>query len=380
MFPEGNAATNRVHNYAKGYMENGINVHVLCFLNVFSDHNEGYFEGIHFFNVYNQKSRNKSFIMRRLINAKKYYTTFQAFRRINKSDRIIAIHLYANLFSTIFFAWIIAKLFHIRIIKECNEHPIIYYQGNIAKRRKSFLEFYVETKMVDGILCISKHLISLYKSYGFKDYRLLLVPSTVDPNRFTRKTRIPLQFKYIGYFGSLSFSRDNLDLLLKAYSEIHLKFPDIHLVIGGFGGKGDIDKIIDYAQSQELTNHIHLLGYLSRNEIVNYISNAEILVMVRHKDLQSEASFPSKLTEYLATGNPVLTVKVGDIDNYLTDNVNAFLVEPGDHRELVLKIELILENKQHALAVGRKGKELTDSVFNYSVQVKRVVDFIEKLN
>jgi hypothetical protein len=28
-FPEGNAATNRVYTYAKGFIENGIDVHVI---------------------------------------------------------------------------------------------------------------------------------------------------------------------------------------------------------------------------------------------------------------------------------------------------------------------------------------------------------------
>jgi hypothetical protein len=30
-FPECSAATNRVYTYAKGFIENGISVHVICF-------------------------------------------------------------------------------------------------------------------------------------------------------------------------------------------------------------------------------------------------------------------------------------------------------------------------------------------------------------
>jgi len=32
-FPDGGAATNRVYTYAKGFTENGIKTHVICFTN-----------------------------------------------------------------------------------------------------------------------------------------------------------------------------------------------------------------------------------------------------------------------------------------------------------------------------------------------------------
>jgi glycosyltransferase involved in cell wall biosynthesis len=101
--------------------------------------------------------------------------------------------------------------------------------------------------------------------------------------------------------------------------------------------------------------------------------------MVRGKSLESQASFPSKLIEYLATAKPVITVDVGEIRDYLNDGINAFIVEPGNSRALAEKIDLVLSEYERALNVGQSGRQLTSTVFNYNYQSKRILDFIETL-
>jgi hypothetical protein len=56
-FPEGNAATNRVHAYAKGFNENGINVHVICLANEYDRTGDGIINGIHFYYPFRQKKK-----------------------------------------------------------------------------------------------------------------------------------------------------------------------------------------------------------------------------------------------------------------------------------------------------------------------------------
>jgi glycosyltransferase involved in cell wall biosynthesis len=101
--------------------------------------------------------------------------------------------------------------------------------------------------------------------------------------------------------------------------------------------------------------------------------------MVRGKDMESQASFPSKLTEYLSTSKPVVSANVGEISDYLTDGVNSFLVEPENATELAEKLDYVLNNYDLALEVAKRGKELTDTIFNYNYQAKRIIQYIETL-
>jgi glycosyltransferase involved in cell wall biosynthesis len=122
------------------------------------------------------------------------------------------------------------------------------------------------------------------------------------------------------------------------------------------------------------------LGYLKREEIIAYVSHAHILVMVRSNNQEAKASYPSKLSEFLASSKPVITVNVGEIPLYISDGINAFMVEPENADALAEKLEYVLLNYEFAIQVGKNGKELTDTVFNYNFQAKRMLEFINSLN
>jgi glycosyltransferase involved in cell wall biosynthesis len=222
-------------------------------------------------------------------------------------------------------------------------------------------------------------LVDFYKPLVKNDSKILLVPSTVDSTRFAITKSKKNEYEYIGYFGSIDFERDNLDLLINAYALISEKYENIHLVLGGMVYKKEEKIIYDLIKSLNIESKVHIIRYLSREEIIKYVVNAHILVLVRHNDPFTEASFPCKYTEYLSTGNPVISVTVSEIPRYITDSENGFLVKNGDVKGLSEKLEYVLNNYQVAAEVGKRGKELTDTVFNYGFQAKRILEFIRSV-
>jgi glycosyltransferase involved in cell wall biosynthesis len=375
-FPEGSAATNRVHTYAKGFHENGLNVHVICFANEYVNTLNGITNGIHFYHPFGRKERSGYFVIRTWQKISKYFNTLALVREINKKDKIIAINCWTQVFITQVFAFIMAKRNKAKLIMEISEHPMRYYQGSFLKEILGELKLYFEMKLCDGNFCISRHLVDYYKTKGFKPEKLFLVPSTVDPARFIETGEKPFPHPYIGYFGGLTFFRDNIDLLIRAFSEVSKKHNEVFLVLGGFCSQKEKEQLKALISQLNITSKVKLLGYLPREEIISYVTHADILVMVRGNDLASQASFPSKLTEFLATSKPVISVNVGEISDYLTDNLNVFLVEPGKISTLADKLDFVLNNYDTALKVGLKGKELTTTVFNYNFQAKRMIGFI----
>jgi len=378
-FPEGSAATNRVYTYAKGFVEHGISVHIVCFRNDYLDKYNGEINGIKYYHPFGQTKRSKYFIVRRWQKFIKYFKTIKLLKEINKSDKVIAINSWTLLLFSELFAFFLAKYTRSNLISEHSEHPLRNYQSSCLRKIQGETKSYLGAKLCDGIFCISQYLIDFYKSKGVNSKRLLLVPSTVDPKRFSQTSKKPLPFPYIGYFGSLTFDRDNIDVLIKAFSLITNKHPEVHLVMGGFCSDDEKKKIENLITELKLSFKVDILKYLTREEIIKYIIHADILIMVRAPDLKSQASFPSKLTEYLATSKPVVTVKVGEISDYLINGVNSFIVEPGNGDALAEKLDYILTDYDTALQIGRKGQELTQTIFNYNFQARRMIDFINSL-
>jgi len=379
-FPEGNAATNRVYTYAKGFTELGEQTHIICFGNDFPVKKQGVADGIPYYHPYKPVQRCRSFVARRWFNLLKYYSTLRLIRQINRKEKIRAIIVYTKQLPTHTLAYIASRIFQCLLIIENSEHPLRYYQNSMWKKVQGNLKLKFELLTADAYLLITNNLLEFYSSRSGKKTNLLLVPSTVDPQRFV-STDIPLtSFEYIGYFGSINFDRDNVDLLIRAYSKITEKHSNTHLLLGGITLDEDRQKVLKLAEELGIENKFHLLGYLSRDEIIPFFMNAKLLVLVRTNEPFTEASYPSKITEYLATGNPVISVRVSEIPDYLTDRQNAYLVNPGDVHSLAEVIDEVLANYSEARKVGQRGKELTETVFNYKFQAKRILTFLDNLN
>jgi len=376
-FPEGGAATNRALNYAKGFKINNMNVDIICFDNEYLEHHSGIYEGINYYHPLGQTKRNKNIVKRNWYKFLKYFKTFQLIKSIRYKEKISAIHCYTSSLRTQLFAFSLARFYKTKFILERGEHPLQSFTDSFFKQIQGSLRVKVDSKLSDSIFCISNYLVNFYFERGVKLQKLFLIPSTVDTERFNNKLNPPLSFDYILYCGGLTAYKDGINILIESFSRIYDKFQNINLVLIGKSDtleeelffKGLVEKL-------NITERTFFLGELPRKEIPAYLCNAKILSLARPKSMVADAGFPSKLTEYLATGNPVIVTEVGDIPLYLFDNKNAFLAKPDSIDSFTQKLDYVLSNYKFAQQVGLNGKKLTSSVFNYKFQALRIIDYL----
>lgn len=379
-FPEGNAATNRVHTYAKGFKEAGVNVHVICFDNEYIQVNDGTINGIRFYHPFGQSIKNKHFIIRRWLKFKKYFRTIRLVRKIDKADKIVAINCWTSLLHTYFFAILITRIVGSKLINEHSEHPLRNYQRSFFSKIRGEAKSFFGNVFCDGVFCISQYLIDFYSSRGIRKKKLFLVPSTVDTERFQGPYTPPYNFRYILYCGSLTVAKDGVNILVESFNRISGKYPDINLVLIGKGDIAEEELLIrDLVKNLNIENRVFMPGQKPRSDIPAYLTNARILALARPRSMVADAGFPSKLTEYLSTGIPVVVTTVGEIPLYLKDNENAFLTIPDSVDAFADKMDFVLGNYEYAKQVGARGKELTGTVFNYKYQANRMLEFINSL-
>ena len=109
------------------------------------------------------------------------------------------------------------------------------------------------------------------------------------------------------------------------------------------------------------------------------LKNADVLALCRPANHQAEGGFPTKMGEYLSTGNPVLVTNVGDMELYIKDGVNGYISKADDVKMFRDKLEYIAIHYNEAKTVGEKGKELVFSSFNYKVQTAKVLETLKAL-
>jgi glycosyltransferase involved in cell wall biosynthesis len=207
---------------------------------------------------------------------------------------------------------------------------------------------------------------------------ILHVPMSVDIDRFQNES--VQKKKHIVYCGELNDEKDGVGLLIEAFTYIASDYPEYSLLlIGSAQSNAKLEQYQHMVKDFGIVDRVMFLGKKSNDEMPSYLLEASILVLPRPNSIQAQHGFPTKLGEYLATGNPVIVTSVGEISRYLKDGVNAFIAKPGSVECLVAKFKELLQDQTSAIRIGINGKETALKYFNNRNQTLEIINFHKKL-
>ena len=174
-------------------------------------------------------------------------------------------------------------------------------------------------------------------------------------------------------------NKDGLIDLLEAFAIVTGKRKDVRLNLAGSAPDHDLKKIKGKIKQLKLDEYIRMPGNLDSVQIPVLLANSDLLVLARPDNNQAKAGFPTKLGEYLASQKPVLITKTGEIPNYLTNNVSAYLAEPGNIAEFAEKMLFALKDPQ-AEKIGKAGFKIAEEYFDYKLYGKTLKDIFLKIS
>lgn len=371
-------------SYARGLFKNNCEVSVICMMptenhgKIFNEQPSGIIEGVNYYYSCGQTVRSKYFLKRRLINLAGIYRVCSNILREESVDKTDAIIYYSTSTSRALLLYMVTRIKRILFLKEESELPVGYYRDMSLLQRVFFDR--VHHYLFDGLLLITKRLVKFYLEEKKLGKPYLIVPLTVDFDRFSNVDQKQDSVKYIAYCGLLNNSKDGVDILIDSFAMLSKEFPDIALyLIGESASAAEARLYADMIEKYQLANRVMITGRISKNFVPELLFNASILVLARPESLQAEGGFPTKLGEYLATGNPVVVTNVGEIPDYLTDEVNVFLAEPGSIVSFYSKMKEVLLNYEYAKEIGEHGKEAAYKYFNFETNTRNIIAFIKSL-
>lgn len=384
-FPTGLAASNRIMTYAKGFVEQNCQISVHCIKpterpdKIFNHASSGMIDGIYFAYSGGKTVLHRKFINRRIDNTIGLIRISYEILKEKKKNKTDVIIYYSSLPLTAMVFYLITRFKKILFLKEESEIPEVYLQ-NMNFIQKFFFKK-LHYPLFDGLLLMTKRLINYFEIEKKNNIPFLHVPMTVNFQRFSRVEKSNSCLKYIAYCGVLNDKKDGVNILIEAFAKLSTEFPDIHLyLIGDAGSEAERDQYTSRINQHKLSNRVVFTGRVAKEEIPELLGNAIILVLPRPLSLQAEAGFPTKLGEYLSTGKPVVVTRVGEIPDYLSDGVSAFIAEPGNEDSLFCKMKTIMIDYEKAERIGKNGKEVVLKHFNYRNQTKDILNFIKSFN
>jgi len=268
-----------------------------------------------------------------------------------------------------------------KVFMELNEFNDVYLSHRLnrlqlSKEEKINKLFLEAVNKVDCFGIMTNALLEHFKKLAKPEAKFLHLPMTVDMSRFENVQREERYGNpYIAFTGCLDRQKDGVDILIEAFVKVADKYPSLDLVLAGFTTY-DTPDILKLVSEHHLDNRIKYIGTLKGDEIPSFVCNAKVLALSRPDSHQARGGFPTKLGEYLASGNPVCVTRVGEIPNYLEDNVSAFISSPGDVDSFADALDRALRDSEKANEVGRNGRRIAERYFCVDLQTERLVAFL----
>jgi glycosyltransferase involved in cell wall biosynthesis len=127
-----------------------------------------------------------------------------------------------------------------------------------------------------------------------------------------------------------------------------------------------------------LNGQIIFNGRRAHSEVINAIANSDFTIFFRDTNRVTKAGFPSKYSESIACGTPVITNLMSNINPYIVQSKNTFLVDIDSTGKSLLDMENILALSDVEL---QQAKEfcLSDRHFDFRAYIDSVSLFLTKL-
>jgi glycosyltransferase involved in cell wall biosynthesis len=383
-FPFRMASVNRQKYIALGLVEQGHKVIVLCRKGVHSKDDKrleniapkGVFEGIHYEYCSGTIYRPLGFFNRNYQKLNGFIQEFLSINRHLRKENVGSLLITTFSFYQLVYYKFLAKVFGVKIILD-----VVEYSSQMDVRKGFFVRindlFYEKYgyRMMDGICVISDLLKEYIKSRSPK-IPVLKIPVIFNYERINPSDKNTRVRNYQLFCGSANYL-NTIRFILDAFKLVNEQDFKLKMVINGYPEQLDVINkwITDHPKGKQ----IEVLSNLSDEELYMEYNNATALLIPLLNRKQDIARFPQKVSEYLATANPVLSTPVGEIKNYFEHEKTAILakeVTPISFAEIMTYAD---KNKEIAQKVGEMGRNLGMETFNYKKIGANLSEFIQEL-
>jgi glycosyltransferase involved in cell wall biosynthesis len=124
--------------------------------------------------------------------------------------------------------------------------------------------------------------------------------------------------------------------------------------------------------------HVVRVPLLPRAEVGRHLRLADVLVQPGRPDAFNDYRFPSKLTEFFATGRPVVLPRA-NIGCFLADGEECILLERGDALEIAAVIERLLADDGLRERLGEAGRAFAERSFSWPESANKLRRFYERV-
>lgn len=189
------------------------------------------------------------------------------------------------------------------------------------------------TRWSGNVICASS-----YMAARLPGQNVLVLPFVVKAsdakwrNKSVLENPVPAQKRFI-YSGSpgMGLSKDRLDYVIAGFHRIHQQGVDFRFLVAGLTQENYLQMRPGHRRAlMEMGQKVTYTGRIPHLEALSLLKSADFSVFFRKSNRSTNVGFPTKYVEAASVGIPVITNATSDLDQYLEDGINGFMIATSD--------------------------------------------------
>jgi glycosyltransferase involved in cell wall biosynthesis len=201
-------------------------------------------------------------------------------------------------------------------------------------------------RMFDELICVSNYTKCLAMDAGAIKEKTSVIYNSCDESYFYLKNKfevrrlldLPSDKKIILFVGNL-IQRKGTDTLIHSLNDVNERYSNFIAIIVGKGIESQ--KLESLVNEYHLTDMVKFLGGISKTELSNYYSAADVFVLPSVSEGHSVA-----VLEAMASGLPIVASDIQGNKESIEDGKNGFLFETGNKKSLMEKLLILLTDSE----------------------------------
>lgn len=179
--------------------------------------------------------------------------------------------------------------------------------------------------------------------------RVEIVPNGVDLATFQPGADWPTDDGYVLFVGRL-VAQKGVTFLLEALSVVLQRCPDTRLLVVG---DGELELFLKrITRYLGIPHRVTFLDWTTGPDLVSLYQRAKFVVVPSYYE-----PFGIVALEAMACGRAVIASRTGGLAEIVTDGVNGFLVEVGNHLQLAQRMVNLIQDRERRESMGNAARE-----------------------
>jgi len=226
-------------------------------------------------------------------------------------------------------------------------------------------------------VCVSQAVAKFaHEEIGLREERLMVIPNGVDAQRFASARSADVQRmgilpgrRLIACVGRLDRQK-GLDRLMAIAPQLLSRLPEHDLLLVGNGPEHRM--IESVAREKNIAPRVHLVGW--QDDVPGILSASEMLVLPSRWE-----GMPNVVLEAMASGLPVVAMRVEGVEEILGESASEQVVDQGDTAGFLSRLVEILEDCDLAVSLGERNAARVVSEFSWPRAVEQYAALYESL-